>query len=79
MVLVLEERATEQVDLQRFLFDLEAVETWLALQSGDDVGTWPPPSLRATTSESAAALERATQPDPTPRLAPARNDDGFGI
>jgi hypothetical protein len=79
MVLLLDERPAEQAGLQRSLVDLGAIETGLHLLDQEDVGAWPAPSFRATTSASAVALERATEPDSTPRLPPARVDDGFSI
>jgi hypothetical protein len=45
----------------------------------ESLTTWPPPSPRATTPESAQALQRATQQDPAPTLPPLVIDDGLGI
>lgn len=36
-------------------------------------------AARATTPESALALERATTPDPVPVLPPLEIEDGFGV
>jgi hypothetical protein len=44
-----------------------------------DLSDWPTPSRRPTTSTSALALERASRPDPQPRMPEVVIDDGFGV
>jgi hypothetical protein len=45
----------------------------------ENLTSWPVPSTRATTPESARALQRATQQDPAPTSPPLVIDDGLGI
>ena len=50
-----------------------------SLRASEDLAGWPEPSPHATTPESAARLERATTPDPTPRLPEIEIDDELGL
>ena len=45
----------------------------------EDLSTWPDPSPRPTTIESARALRDATREDLSPTLPPLVTDDGLGI
>jgi hypothetical protein len=45
----------------------------------EDLSTWPDPSPRPTTIQSARALRDATREDPAPTLPPLVTDDGLGI
>lgn len=45
----------------------------------EDLSTWPDPSPRPTTIESARVLHDATKEDLTPTLPPLVTDDGLGI
>jgi hypothetical protein len=45
----------------------------------EDLSTWPDPSPRPTTIESARALRAATREDLPPTLPPLVTDDGLGI
>ena len=82
-VVAFEDETTPRPDLvavtYRF-FDTGALDTVLI---GDhlpeNIATWPPPSGRPTTSETARALEDRTTADPEPRLPDLEIHDGLGL
>lgn len=49
------------------------------MREDQDLSTWPDPSPRPTTIESARALRDATREDLPPTLPPLVTDDDLGI
>jgi hypothetical protein len=82
-VVAYEQEAVERQDVAvvayRF-FDTGALDTLpIAEHLPEDVSTWPAPSDRPTTSETAAALDDRTSADPEPQLAEIELSDGLGL